>query len=85
MARPLTLDKETNSCITIGFKLTEEFKKIISFSTDTNIIKKTVNETCERCGIEDCNDRAAAPHIYNKEKTISLRKELLDSLVQDFD
>lgn len=65
MARPSRLNKEkgTNSCITLGILMDENFKKKVKFWNDINIPKKVVSQTCERCEKMDCDDRAVAPII----------------------
>lgn len=83
MARPLTLDNNINSCLTIGFQITDEFKKSVKFSSDSSIIKKTVNETCERCGILDCDDRVAKPQIFESEKKNKQQIKLLRKLISE--
>jgi len=38
----------------------------LSFTEDTNILKEKVGVTCERCNIQDCELRKAAPIVLDK-------------------
>lgn len=77
IARPSRAKKETLSCLTIGMKIDEQSKSVISFFEDRTIKKARVGQTCERCSITDCEQRVAPAWVYNKEKK---RKDLLDFL-----
>jgi XRE family transcriptional regulator, fatty acid utilization regulator len=59
---------------TIGFVLDNKLKTVLNFVGDTTIKKQIVNQTCERCGINNCAERIAAPIVYeakiNKIKVI---------------
>jgi transcriptional regulator with XRE-family HTH domain len=85
MARPLSLSDGTNSCVTIGIAVDETFKRKVKFWNDDAVQIRDVNETCERCSIQDCQVRAAEPKILRREKRIRARKEALQSLMKEMD
>jgi transcriptional regulator with XRE-family HTH domain/Zn-dependent peptidase ImmA (M78 family) len=73
LARPLVLDPETRSSVTIGFLMDRAFKRKVKFWKDSVIPQVQVDLTCERCPLveEECQDRVAEPKIY----TDRLRQE----------
>ena len=67
------------SSITLGFQFDDSLKKKIKFSEDPSIPFIVVNETCERCKIPDCRERAASPASALKiEKYSQIEKTLLE-------
>ncbi len=55
-----TNPKESIS-VTIGFLVDAQLKRNINLLNDPDLITKTVNTTCERCSITDCDVRMAPP------------------------
>ena len=80
IARPLRLTKDTDSCVTLGFVMTEKFKRRVRFWNDPDIEMLIVNKTCERCGIPQCNERVAPPIIWEKEQQAIKAKERLKQM-----
>jgi hypothetical protein len=85
LARPLSLSDGTNSCVTIGMAVDETFKRKVRFWNDDTVQIRDVNETCERCSIENCQVRAAKPKILKRHRRIQNRKEALQSLMKTMD
>jgi transcriptional regulator with XRE-family HTH domain len=55
--------------VTLGILQNEDTRKKILFSSDPSIPDITVHTTCERCPLEDCKERVAAPtEVVKKEK-----------------
>lgn len=81
MARPLTLSPHTTSCTTIGILIDGHFKKTVKFWDDPSIPLKEVSQTCERCGILDCEVRAAPPSLFEKEKVRVNREKAVQQLL----
>ncbi len=52
-----------NVSVTLGLLITPELREQIAFVDDPAIPRVVVNTTCERCPIEDCRVRAAAPTV----------------------
>lgn len=69
-AQASSVEANTYSCITLGFVQNDTFLKKVKFADDPQISEQTVNKTCERCSIEDCNVRASEPVIYQKEQRL---------------
>jgi len=84
IARPLRLTKDTDSCVTLGFVMTEKFKRKVRFWNDPEIEMLIVNKTCERCGIPHCNERVAPPVIWEKEQKALKAKERLKQMVEHY-
>jgi XRE family transcriptional regulator, fatty acid utilization regulator len=66
--------------ITLGLKVNESLKNTLQFINDSKITRKTVNQTCERCSIQDCNERVFAPIFLQEKQRILGLKEHLKSL-----
>jgi transcriptional regulator with XRE-family HTH domain len=66
---------------TIGFVIDYKLKSVIAFVNDNKIKKRVVNQTCERCNILDCEERAAAPNVYNSK----MKKKNILKAVSQFD
>ncbi len=62
------LDKSRNVCVTIGIAIDKQTSKKMSFVNDPDIPKKIVADTCEACGIKDCEVRAADPIKIDRDK-----------------
>ncbi len=57
-----------NVSVTIGIQITPVSQQRIKFLADENIPKRIVNQTCERCPIADCTERAAPPRIATQQQ-----------------
>ena len=70
VARPLALQPETNSCVSIGFLMNDAFKGSVACWRDDAIPQVDVNLTCERCPLPraDCTDRVEPPTVYEEEQ-----------------
>ncbi len=71
IGRPNTPTPKTNVSVTLGIHVDAATKKKIAWLNSENIVKRKVNETCERCSLLDCNERAAEP-VYHQQ---ALKKE----------
>jgi len=52
--------------VTIGLLIDQKLVQTMPFVNDPAILVRTVHTTCERCGILDCKERAAAPVELDK-------------------
>lgn len=79
VARPLALTENTNSSISLGFLINDNFKSAVRFWNDPAIPALEVNETCERCSLPKsvCRERAVPPSIFRKEQVHKEREEAL--------
>ena len=84
LGRPLALAQGSNSSVTLGFRLSPEFKKLVGFWDDPSIESVTINESCERCGLaaDDCGDREAAGRLYAERIEHEQRNQLLKKILQ---
>jgi transcriptional regulator with XRE-family HTH domain len=83
LARPLALSSDTNSCITLGLLENEALKKNVKFVNDPSINTRIVNESCERCPITDCQERAAEPIISQKDQQMKDRETALQKFLEE--
>lgn len=85
LARPLALTEGTNSSMSLGFLINDDFKNTVLFWDDPAIPRVDVNETCERCGLTEaeCKDRVALPYIYNQDQNQKIRDKVLQQLIMD--
>lgn len=78
LAYPHSLEPGSSSCVTIGFVLSDSFKAAVRFWGDPAIPSVIVNDTCERCSLKDCAERAAPPSILDAKD----RRERLRATVE---
>lgn len=69
-----------NSSLTLGFALNDRLKTLVRFLDDPALIRKEVNETCERCRLHDCAERSWAPVIWQRMQRNKALKEFIPSL-----
>jgi transcriptional regulator with XRE-family HTH domain len=83
-ARPLSLTERTNSCVSLGFLMTDAFMDRVQFADDPDVSRLDVNLTCERCPLpsSECAERAAPPSIYDVEQRQARQEAALDRLMQ---
>jgi XRE family transcriptional regulator, fatty acid utilization regulator len=77
IAKASSPKKHINSSVTIGFTIDDTLKSMISFLNDSALLHKKVNETCERCGLTDCQERAKSPTILQQQQTKSIIKNFV--------
>ena len=82
VARPLALQPETNSCVSIGFLMNDAFRESMKCWQDASIPQVDVNLTCERCPLprEECTDRVAPPSIHEEEQAQKRKVEAVEEL-----
>ena len=80
-ARPLALNDETNSCITLGLLDDKNLNRQLNFARDSDIRTRVVNESCERCPISDCQERAAEPVINQQAHQKKEREKALQTFI----
>ncbi len=82
LGRPLALDPEAHSTVTIGLLLDEKCKRTLRFWNDETIGCQDVGLTCERCPLtaEECGDRVAPPEIIRQGDRLRKREAALADL-----
>ncbi|GJM63488.1 helix-turn-helix transcriptional regulator [Persicobacter diffluens] len=66
LVRPSLTGDSDQVSVSIGFTFNDVFKERFHFWDDPNIPILNVNETCERCSIRSCKERASAPLVLEK-------------------
>ena len=84
VARPLALTEGTNSSISLGFLVNDNFKHTVRFWNDTAVPEEEVNETCERCSLTktECRERVVPPSIVRKSETRKKREKALQEFMR---
>lgn len=78
-AKPQTKQSDKIVSVTLGMLIDNKLMQRMPFVNDQSIPVKMVHTTCERCGIMDCKERAAAP-IYIEQLT---QKEKIEAVLQE--
>ena len=81
LARPGNPGSGINVSVTIGILIDDELSEKIQFLNDPSISSHIVNNTCQRCPIEDCTDRAAPASIVEKREKRRKIQEALNKIV----
>lgn len=68
------------SSVTIGFQVNDSLKKKIKFWNDSVIPYRIVNDTCEMCRIQDCQERISKPISLEKADKIARMEKTLNEL-----
>ena len=82
-ARPLVLTAGTDSAVSLGLLLDEDFKQRVAFWNDPAIPRVSVNLTCERCGLseQECEERAAPPSVHRVQQARQRKEMALQSFI----
>lgn len=81
LARPGNPGSDINVSVTIGILIDEELTQKIRFLQDPSIRPRIVNNTCQRCPIEDCTERAAPATIVKKRDQRRQMQEALHQII----
>ncbi|MCP3930438.1 MAG: helix-turn-helix domain-containing protein [Bacteroidetes bacterium] len=74
---------ENNVSVTLGLLINPHLQQSVRFLNDPAIPKRIVNKTCERCPIEDCQERAASPKIVEKKQRWQRVQVAIDQLSEE--
>ncbi len=80
MARPAYRPKGRLAAIELGILLDKKSRKKFNFPLD-DIPLTIVNKTCERCPIENCKERSAAPHLVEAREQRKKMFQRIDQLL----
>jgi len=75
IARPAHPTPDTNISVTIGFSVNEQLRKTMAFVDDVPVRK--VSQTCQRCPLDDCKERAAPANILQQQ---ALKEQIAEDL-----
>jgi len=84
VAQKGNLQNNILSSLTVGFQLDETLKQKIKFWNDPKIPVRIVNDTCEKCRLVDCKERAAAPSSADKFEKYNNIEKALKKLNEEF-
>ena len=80
LAHPRSAHPDANSCVTLGFLMNDALKKSVNFWNDPALATALVGDTCERCGIANCEVRAVPASITQREERRSRQLAALAQL-----
>lgn len=69
--------------VTIGYLFDSALVEKVNFSKDESIPFQIVNNTCETCSLNDCEERAAEPSLLERERYLQQIKEALIAIGKD--
>jgi len=74
IAKPDTDNPENSVSVTLGLLLNRKLQRLFPFLKEPNFKVQDVYTTCERCGIEDCANRAFPPiHLERDQETEKIK------------
>lgn len=77
IARPNSPTPQANVSVTLGIQIDATARKRIAFLEHDSIPGRDVNETCERCPLHDCEERAAEPSVVRRqEQQVAILQQL---------
>ncbi|MFZ9939050.1 MAG: helix-turn-helix domain-containing protein [Bacteroidia bacterium] len=65
------------SSVALGLRMGPQLKRVVRFWNDTAIPVRVVGQTCERCGLTDCSERAAPPEQLESNRQLEAMKQAL--------
>ncbi len=80
IAKTDTLFSELPVSVTVGLLINDALKKTFRFLDDPKLPTRLVHTTCERCGITDCEARAAAPVVIEAKRQLEAQQEAMERL-----
>ena len=72
-----------NVSVSMGIRLDAATKSKIAFLSDSQLVKREVNETCERCAAFDCKERMAAPIVLQRRYKNEAVRKAMNQLTND--
>ena len=86
IGRALRLNTKKNRCVSLGLRVDKALKGKVKFLNDPKIPVMEVNQTCERCPLDEsqCSVRTAPHNVYTREKEEELLNQRLGNLVNDY-
>jgi XRE family transcriptional regulator, fatty acid utilization regulator len=82
IAKPVSANSNELVSVTLGLLIDQHLLRAMPSLNDPLIPSWLVHTTCERCGIMDCKERAAAPEIITKAEKEIRKNDALRSLDQ---
>ncbi|MDX2284827.1 MAG: helix-turn-helix domain-containing protein [Bacteroidia bacterium] len=82
LARSNTPSYRANVSVTLGIHMDANARKRIRFLESPDVPQREVGETCERCLLQDCAERAAAPSVVAQTESQAQIRRKLQELTQ---
>ena len=82
----LRLCSYMNRCDSLGLRIDNALKRKVKFLNDPQIPVEKVNQTCERCLLDNiqCSERTSPTSVFIQEKKEELVNRTLKKLVTDY-
>ena len=80
LARPGYPSPQHNVSVTLGLLINEDVRRTINWLNDPTIPAREVHTTCERCSVQNCQERAAEPTIVRKREDFRRIQVVLQNL-----
>ena len=86
IAHALRLRSKMNRCVSLGLRIENALKRKVKFLNDPQIPVEKVNQTCERCPLDNsqCSERTALPSVFIQEEKDELLNRKIKKLVADY-
>ena len=68
--------------VTLGFLINNDFKKKVQFWDDGKVLTREVNQSCERCPLENCAERISPPLVLNKKLKVEKMEKAMTELME---
>ncbi len=81
-AQQNALEEHKLTCYTMGIAIDNNLSKQVGSTFYSNIEKRVVGRTCERCSISDCGDRVSPPSISLRFEEDQKRRELIKTILE---
>ena len=86
IAYELRLCSKMNRCVSLGLRIDNALKRKVKFLNDPQIPVEKVNQTCERCPLDNsqCSERIGPPSVFIQEKKEELMNRTLKKLITNY-
>lgn len=81
LARP-NAPSPGNVSVSLGIQIDERLRRRVAALSGERIPLRTVNETCERCPLADCAERAAPPTVIERDERRAAMRRAVDELIK---
>lgn len=71
-----------NISISLGLQIDERLRKLIRPLSNTSMTTVQVSDTCERCPLTDCGERAAEPLVLEREARAAAMRKAVDHMLR---
>ncbi len=85
IARPMARKSDANSSVSIGLLISPHMKRKIGFWNDPRLSVSQVNDTCERCPLTDCEERAVPPYRVREKEARTEKEAALRDLLKKYE